>query len=610
MASIDLYDSQETEVPQPSSPPHTNVADEAASTGVDVRHGGAATTVTSLDEGQGSGQYDTTRIDGFLYNIEKDLKQTKQIYGAAYTKIIKKIPACCDDDDDYDSAIIPILSTEEPIDSLSMGDDHLDTIPTTKSDEVIKSSVEDLIPIPSEFEENIEYVEASPHDSELVSLEAAEIVIPEVEEIEDDNLREKLLNVHLLIANIEALKDNPTQSSELLTTKHFVLPIWSAYSTTVKSSRDKIEKNTNFKTCEKPVSQVEQIFLEELEKLKRQEQEASDAAESLRKEATHDTQNANTSSTNLLNTVSIPLSTAGPSRAFNDAIQKRSKVYKNSEARALGRNRHDMEVDTAKPIYIVSVAVTTASITVSTASPIRVSTADDISMAKTLVYIRRSAAKDKGKGKMVESKIVQPKTKLQQEQERLGLEAAMRLQAKIDEEERQRIARVHETASSFNIEEWEDMQARVKANEELAVRLQAEERERKRNKPMTQAQQRTCMSNYIKNMGGYTLQQLRGYSFDEINTLFETTMRMVNTFIPMDTEVRRGIPKLVADSSQAVVREVRGTKRATEEELGHQNSKKQKSDELSQEELHQLMIIVPKEMMNIKSLETKYPIID
>nr|GFC69759.1 hypothetical protein [Tanacetum cinerariifolium] len=37
------------------------------------------------------------------------------------------------------------------------------------------------------------------------------------EEIEDDNLREKLLNVHLLIANIEALKDNPTPSFEFLT---------------------------------------------------------------------------------------------------------------------------------------------------------------------------------------------------------------------------------------------------------------------------------------------------------------------------------------------------------------------------------------------------------
>nr|GFA18744.1 hypothetical protein [Tanacetum cinerariifolium] len=43
------------------------------------------------------------------------------------------------------------------------------------------------------------------------------IVIPEVEEIKDDNLRKKLLNVRFLIANIEALKDNPTPSFELLT---------------------------------------------------------------------------------------------------------------------------------------------------------------------------------------------------------------------------------------------------------------------------------------------------------------------------------------------------------------------------------------------------------
>ncbi|GJS13181.1 hypothetical protein Tco_0407653 [Tanacetum coccineum] len=33
-----------------------------------------------------------------------------------------------------------------------MGDEHLDTIPATESNEVIKSSVENLVPIPSEFE--------------------------------------------------------------------------------------------------------------------------------------------------------------------------------------------------------------------------------------------------------------------------------------------------------------------------------------------------------------------------------------------------------------------------------------------------------------------------
>nr|GFA87469.1 hypothetical protein [Tanacetum cinerariifolium] len=57
-----------------------------------------------------------------------------------------------DDDDDYNSAITPVLSTEEPVDSLNMGDEHLDTISATESDEVIKSSVEDLVPIPSESE--------------------------------------------------------------------------------------------------------------------------------------------------------------------------------------------------------------------------------------------------------------------------------------------------------------------------------------------------------------------------------------------------------------------------------------------------------------------------
>nr|GEU86438.1 hypothetical protein [Tanacetum cinerariifolium] len=57
-----------------------------------------------------------------------------------------KIPACYDDDDD--STITP----NEPVDSLSMGDEHLDTIPTTESDEFIKSCVENLVPNPSESE--------------------------------------------------------------------------------------------------------------------------------------------------------------------------------------------------------------------------------------------------------------------------------------------------------------------------------------------------------------------------------------------------------------------------------------------------------------------------
>nr|GEX99396.1 hypothetical protein [Tanacetum cinerariifolium] len=178
-------------------------------------------------------------------------------------------PTICyndDDDEDYTIAIAP----EEPDNSLSMGDEHLDTILATESDEVIKSSVENLVPIPSKSEgipdnmcdvpfhdnspplniskdqfddfsesnedstsidddsfsiDDIEYVEASPLDSELIGLEVMEIVIPEVGGIDedilltikDDIIHEKLLNVNLFIAKIKALKDNPTPYSDFMT---------------------------------------------------------------------------------------------------------------------------------------------------------------------------------------------------------------------------------------------------------------------------------------------------------------------------------------------------------------------------------------------------------
>ncbi|GJW70123.1 hypothetical protein Tco_0127040 [Tanacetum coccineum] len=49
--------------------------------------------------------------------------------------------------------IISVLSTLEPEDSPSMGDEHLSTIPKKKLDEFIKSSVEDLVSIPSESDD-------------------------------------------------------------------------------------------------------------------------------------------------------------------------------------------------------------------------------------------------------------------------------------------------------------------------------------------------------------------------------------------------------------------------------------------------------------------------
>nr|GEY29731.1 hypothetical protein [Tanacetum cinerariifolium] len=153
----------------------------------------------------------------------------------------KRLNSFCyddDDDEDYTLAVTPSLSTEVPDNSLSIGDEHLDTISATKSDEVIKSSVENLIPIPSEsegipdhmcdvpFHDNSPPLDVSKYQIEDFSdSEVMTIVIPEVGginddillTIKDDILREKLLNVNLLIAKIDALNDNPTPSSDCKT---------------------------------------------------------------------------------------------------------------------------------------------------------------------------------------------------------------------------------------------------------------------------------------------------------------------------------------------------------------------------------------------------------
>ncbi|GKD78137.1 hypothetical protein Tco_1340758 [Tanacetum coccineum] len=237
-----------------------------------------------------------------------------------------------------------------------------------------------------------------------------------------------------------------------------------------------------------------------------------------------------------------------------------SLVQHNAEIQ--GRQEHDMEfefdLDAAKDVnsteeYIsTAMPVSTTGATVTTASV-------DVSIAIV------STAKDKGI--MEESEPVQTKTKLQQEQERLGYEATLRLQAEHEEEER------------------------VEADEELAQRLQAEEREK-----------------YSE------AEKLRSYSFDEIKNLFITTMRRVHTFVPIDSEIEREIPESTTGSS----------KRDAEEELAQESSKRQKTgessvsaeepkdkeEELSQERLQQMMIIIPEQGMNVEALQTKYPIID
>nr|GEY75616.1 hypothetical protein [Tanacetum cinerariifolium] len=96
--------------------------------------------------------------------IQKKLEEKRIEEEQAAKAQNSKIPVCYDDDDDEErsnslkdniiSGLPPCftITPNEPVDSLSMGDEHLNTVSITESDEFIKSSVENLVPNPSESE--------------------------------------------------------------------------------------------------------------------------------------------------------------------------------------------------------------------------------------------------------------------------------------------------------------------------------------------------------------------------------------------------------------------------------------------------------------------------
>nr|GEV42672.1 hypothetical protein [Tanacetum cinerariifolium] len=104
--------------------------------------------------------------------------------------------------------------------------------------------------------------------------------------------------------------------------EYFVLPLWSSYTLTVKSSEakignDKLNEDIGLKTHKEPIDQEDQAFLVELKRLKRLGKKANDAAETLRKTFAHSTEDlllqagaARASNTNYVNTASTPVNAA------------------------------------------------------------------------------------------------------------------------------------------------------------------------------------------------------------------------------------------------------------------------------------------------------------
>ncbi|GJW57304.1 hypothetical protein Tco_0104035, partial [Tanacetum coccineum] len=256
----------------------------------------------------------------------------------------------------------------------------------------------------------------------------------------------------------------------------------------------------------------------------------------------------------------------------------------------------DKEVSTADPVTTAGEGVTTANIkaakpkvvtTVSTTTtttrpkargvvvqePSEFKTTTSPSQASQL-----SQAKGKGKAIMVEPKKSLKKKDQIAFDEEVSRRLEAHIQTELEEEDKLARQREEEASRAAIIKELDSIQAMIEGDEQLAARLQAEEQEQfsiedrsrmlvemiaerkkyfatqraveQRSKLPTKAQMRNRMCTYLKNMGGYKHNQLKGRSYEEIQKLFDIAYKQVNSFVPMDSEVVKGSEASTEESSK------------------------------------------------------------
>ncbi|GKA19571.1 hypothetical protein Tco_0699486 [Tanacetum coccineum] len=161
-------------------------------------------------------------------------------------------------------------------------------------------------------------------------------------------------------------------------------------------------------------------------------------------------------------------------------------------------NVAEKEVSTADPVTTAREVVTTASVEISTASLTKTIITDDLTLAQTLIEIR--SAKPKVKGVMIgEQSETTTRTRPQQlsskdigkaimeepekptkrkDQIRHDEEVAQRLQAQMQAELEEEDRLVRQREEEANIVSWDNVQAMIDADYQMARQMQAEEQEK------------------------------------------------------------------------------------------------------------------------------------
>ncbi|GJX52590.1 hypothetical protein Tco_0280959, partial [Tanacetum coccineum] len=178
-------------------------------------------------------------------------------------------------------------------------------------------------------------------------------------------------------------------------------------------------------------------------------------------------------------------------------------------------------------VNTASAPITTAGISVSTAEPITTSIVN-ITTAEPTTPPTTTTTVFKDKDLTIAQTLVKMTSEKSKDNVQAMMDADYKLAARLQVQEQGKLT-IKERSKLF----VEIMNKRKKH----FSRLRAEEQ---RRKPLTKAQKRNQMCTYLKNMAGFTYNQLKNKSFDEVQKAFNKTISSIDSFVPMDSEVVKG----------------------------------------------------------------------
>ncbi|GKE93841.1 hypothetical protein Tco_1574936 [Tanacetum coccineum] len=199
-----------------------------------------------------------------------------------------------------------------------------------------------------------------------------------------------------------------------------------------------------------------------------------------------------------------------------------------------------VSVSTAEPITIVSVNITTIELITLPTITTTVIEDEDLTIAQTLMNMKSEKLKVKGVVMKEPSETAtRPTVPPQQHDPKdKGKDNMVKQEKPLKKKDQIICNNIGIRAGRVAIEEKSKLFVELmdKRKKHFA-RIKAEEQ---RRKPLTKAQKRNKICTYLKNMTGFTHNQLKNKIFDEVQKDFDKTMSWIDSFIPVDSEVVKG----------------------------------------------------------------------